>query len=176
MRLNGFQEALTGGNPRTLGRAEEIVGIVLGQPGRLAELFECVFSDDEIVRLRAGDALEKVCRQRPELFQSYVPRLLNEVSKIDQPSVQWHLAQMLAEVRLDAKDKAAAVRLLKRNLSQSKDWIVINCTMDSLAKFSRENPRLRQWFIGVLREYQTNEYKSISSRAKKLLAQLEKST
>ena len=62
---------------------------------------QCVFSADEIVRMRASDALEKVCRSRPALLQPFVPRLLGEMSRIEQASVQWHLAQILTEVRLD---------------------------------------------------------------------------
>ncbi|HKV38178.1 MAG TPA: hypothetical protein VJX67_03115 [Blastocatellia bacterium] len=172
MKRIAIAKALSGGNPRTLGRAEEMVAFVLAQPSRLAELFDCVFNDDEIVRMRAGDALEKVCRERPALFEPYVGRLLGAVSKIDQPSVQWHLAQMLAEVTLSSNEKTRAIRLLKRNLSQSKDWIVINCTMNSLAKFALENARLRKEFVGMLVKYRSSGYKSIASRARKLLAQL----
>jgi len=172
MKRFTIAEALSGGNPRTLGRAEEMVALVLNRPARIAELFECLFDDDEIVRMRAGDAVEKVCRAKPELLKPYVKRLLHDVSRIDQPSVQWHLAQMLAEVELTPKQKAGAIRLLKRNLSQSTDWIVINCTMDSLAKFAQNNPRLRREFVETLREYQNSSYKSIASRARRLLARL----
>jgi hypothetical protein len=168
-----FEDMLAGGNPRTLGKAEETVAIVLANPRRLNELFECIFSTNEIVRMRAADALEKACRQQPSLFEPYVPRLLNEVSKIHQPSVQWHLAQILAEVPLERNERATAVRLLKGNLSQSKDWIVITCTMQSLVVFAQQDSRLRKWFVDVLRDFKTSEYKSIATRARKLLAQLE---
>jgi hypothetical protein len=80
---------------------------------------------------------------------------------------------MLARLTLNTKDKATAIGILKRNLSKSKDWTVINWTLDSLAKFARHDARLRQWFIGVLRQYQASNYKSIASRARKLLAQLD---
>jgi hypothetical protein len=80
---------LTGGNPRSLERTEEVVTLVLGNKIRLHELYTCLLEDDEIVRMRASDALEKVCRQRPEWFQAYVPQLLTEVAPIDQASVQW---------------------------------------------------------------------------------------
>jgi hypothetical protein len=173
MRSLTFEEVLAEGNRRSLGRAEEIVGIVIRHPDRFEELFDCIFSEDEIVRMRASDALEKVCRQRPDLFQPYTSTLLTEVSKINQPSVQWHLAQIIARLTLNTKDKATAISVLKINLLQSKDWIVLNWTLDSLAKFALDDARLRQWFIGVLRQYQGSDYKSIASRARRLLAQLE---
>ena len=111
-----FEEALRGGDPRSLGRAEEIVGVVLKDPRRVDELFECQFSDDELVRMRGSDALENVCRQRPDLLEPYIDRLLVQVSRIEQPSVQWHLAQMLAEIPLDGRDRRRAIAILKRNL------------------------------------------------------------
>lgn len=121
-------KALSGGDPRSLGRAEEVVQLVLDRPRRVGALFECLFSRDEIVRLRASDALEKVCRARPDLLTPYTERLLVEVPKIDQPSVQWHLAQVLSALPLDGRDRRRAVAALKRNLSQYDDWIVVNPT------------------------------------------------
>jgi hypothetical protein len=59
-----LQHRLSGGDPRTLGNVAEVVGNVLTEPRRLDDLIGCVLnSDDEIVRMRAGDALEKVCRR-----------------------------------------------------------------------------------------------------------------
>ena len=98
----GAVEALlTGGDPRSLRNADIVVDAASRQPERLEELVQCVFSAGEIVRMRASDALEKVCRAHPRLLQRFVPRLLGEMSRIEQASVQWHLAQILAEVPLD---------------------------------------------------------------------------
>ena len=65
MRLHAV---LSGGNPRSLGNTGRVVDLVVRHPARIDELGGCLFSDDEIVRMRAGDALEKICRQRPELL------------------------------------------------------------------------------------------------------------
>ena len=94
-RREPFAEMLAGGHRNSLGRTEEVVGIVLADPGRLDELFASLAVRDELVRMRAGDALEKVCREQPEWFAPRIERLLGDVAQIEQPSVQWHLAQML---------------------------------------------------------------------------------
>ncbi len=164
-----LEQALTGGNPRSLGRGEEVVQVVLAYPERVAELVECVFGTDEIVRMRASDALEKVCRKKPELLRPFIERLLTEVPEIDQPSVQWHLAQMLAQLSLDKDETRRAVKILKRNLSRSDDWIVANLTLESLAKFAGDDATLATEFIGILRKYRRSRYKSLASRASKLL-------
>jgi hypothetical protein len=67
---------LASGNPRALARTEEVVTLVLGNRTRLKELYACLLEEDEIVQMRASNALEKVCRQRPAWLQAFVPQLL----------------------------------------------------------------------------------------------------
>ena len=89
-----FTEMLKGGHHNSLGRTAEVVDLALSDRARVGELFAGLGEPDELVRMRIGDALEKVCARRPEWFVPNVERLLGEVGKIEQPSVQWHLAQI----------------------------------------------------------------------------------
>ena len=171
-RLGPVEALLTGGNPRGLRNAGLVVDTASRQPERLEELVRCVFSADEIVRMRASDALEKVCRARPDLLQPFVPRLLGEMSRIEQASVQWHLAQMLTEVELDEREQAEAIAILEHNLDNSSDWIVTNLTLQALAGLARTSPALRARLVPRLRHYLDSPYKSVASRARKLLAEL----
>ena len=169
--LSTVEALLTGGDPRRLRNVDLVVGAASGQPGRLAELVECVFSEDEIVRMRASDALEKVCRAQPGLVQPFVPRLLTEMSRIDQASVQWHLAQILTEVQLDERQRAEAIAILERYLDTSGDWIVTNLSLQALATFARTSPEVRARLASRLHRYERSRYRSVSSRARKLLAE-----
>ncbi len=171
---NEFERQLSGGDARSLGRAEKVVEMVLSDPRKVSHLFQCLFSTDEIVRMRAGDALEKVCRAQPAVVQPFTERLFSEVSRIKQPSIQWHLAQMLAELPLNNSDKSRAVKLLKKNLHESDDWIVTNLTIESLGKFARENEALRAELRRILPRYLASRHKSVVSRVKKLLKELGK--
>jgi hypothetical protein len=137
---------LTGGHPNSLGRTQEVVDIVLDDRSRLEELFEGLADSGELVRMRVGDALEKVCRERPQWFVPQVKRLLKDVGEIEQPSVQWHVAQMLHHLRGELSDDQArrATELLKRNLTGSTDWIVLNVTMDVLSEWAAHDPALRR--------------------------------
>jgi len=157
-------KALSEGDPRSLGRAEEVVQLVLDEPRRVGELFACLFSGDEIVRFRASDALEKVCRTRPDLLTPFTERLLVEVPKIDQPSVQWHLAQILSALPLDGRDRRRAVAVLKHNLYQHDDWIVVNLTLEVLATFVRQSGRMRPSFSRLVRPFTQSRYESIAKR------------
>ncbi len=172
-KQEAIKAILTGGNPRSLERTEEAVTLVLGNRTRLHELYGCLLEEDEILRMRASDAFEKVCRQRPEWVQAYVPQLLTEVALIDQPSVQWHLAQILGEVELTPKQRAAARSILKRNLTEKKDWIVVNYSMETLAKLSKDDGQLRTEVLVILKGLLSDPHKSIATRAHKLIATLE---
>ena len=171
--LGTVEELLTGGDPRSLRNADIVIDAASRRPERLEELVQCVFSADEIVRMRASDALEKVCRARPTLLQRFVPRVLGEMALIEQPSVQWHLAQILTEVDLDEGEQGEAITILEHNLDTSGDWIVTNLTLQALAMFARTSPAVRTRLIKRLRYYQDSPYKSVASRARKLLAEFD---
>jgi hypothetical protein len=80
-----FTRMLTGGHRNSLGRTQEVVEITLADGGRLDELFAALADPDELVRMRAGDALEKVCRERPEWLAQRVERLLGRSRRSSSP-------------------------------------------------------------------------------------------
>jgi hypothetical protein len=122
--------------------------------------------------MRASDALEKIARDQPVRFASYRRRLLTEIAEIDQPSVQWHLAQIFAEIELTPKQRDLAVSVLKRNLERYDDWIVINLTLEALAHFAHEDAGLRRELIPTLQRHQSDPRKAVAKRATNLLRDL----
>lgn len=164
-----FNDMLSGGNPRTLGQSAKAIELVLTDSSRLKELMDCIFSGDEIVRMRASDALEKLSRQKPEWFKPFVGQLLNDWPTVRQPSVQWHLAQMLSEVSLSKQEKQKAILVLKNNLEAMDDWIVTNLTLESLATFARDTSLNRNQFKTILYSQLKSRHKSVRSRVNKLL-------
>ncbi len=169
-----FADMLKGGHPNSLGRTAEAVNIVLTDRARLSELFTAIADPDELVRLRVGDALEKVCREQPGWFVTHVDRLLRDLGQIDQPSVQWHVAQMLQHLRGDLSGRQAqqATELLQRNLSTSTDWIVLNVTMDVLTEWATGDAPLANWLVPTLNRLRHDKRKSVANRASKRLAEL----
>jgi hypothetical protein len=125
-----------GGKTNSLGRAGEVLNLVLADKSMLNDLYNCLFADDAWVRMRAADCLEKICRVHPDWVEPYVDRMLNELTMSEQPSIQWHLAQMLAEVRLSDGQKKRAITWLKGRLSSGEvDWIASVNAMKTLLQF-----------------------------------------
>jgi hypothetical protein len=172
-----IDDLLSGGNPRTLRNVDQVVETVLADPDRLQELTRCILaSDDQVedqvnslgrlkVRMRAGDALEKVCRAQPPLIQPHVPLLLGEMA---QPCVQWHVAQMLGRFRLTTAQRRQAARLMDQNLDESSDWIVLDTSLDTLAILARTDPAIVEDLCPRLRRQAHSHFKSLANRARKL--------
>lgn len=165
--------ALAGGDPRSLGRTQEVVDAALADRDLLDPLFEAVLDEDELVRMRAADGLEKVCRERPEWLAPYVDRLLGEVAAVEQDSVRWHVAQMLGEVELSAAQRTRAIRLLERFSDEERAGFVVGHALTSLAALAADDPSLRRRLIPRLRRLAGDERRSVATRARKLLAALE---
>ena len=164
-----FEIMLTGGDPRTLGKVDDVIGIVNKEPTLLANLFNCIQSNDQVVRMRVSDALEKICKQNPEWFIPYKDQLLNDWPKINQASVQWHLAQMLGEIKLTKQENQHAIMILKNYLITTSDWIVENLSLVTLASFTRKGTFDKDELILILKVHLNSRHKSVVSRVNKLL-------
>ena len=165
-----FEQLLTGGHPNSLGRTLEVVDAVLANPQKLEELYDCYFSTDEIVRLRVSNAIKRISREKPEWLVPYIDGFIKDISKIDQPSVQWTLANLFGTLSLNPAQLKEAKNILKHNLTAFNDWIVLNNTMETLANWSKDDPKLREWLIPRLTRLGFDKRKSVSTRAKKLIA------
>lgn len=138
--MEAFADVLAvGGRSNSLGRAGEVVDAVLGDRGRLDELWACIGHDDPNVRMRAIDSFEKVVNERPTWADEYVPRIVDELTSSSQPSIQWHVAQLFPQVRLDADQRERALTWLRARLATTDvDWIVaVNCMRTLLAFHER---------------------------------------
>ena len=80
---------------------------------------------------------------------------------------------MLGEVELTPQQRAAACQILKRNLAEKKDWIVVNYSMETLAKLSQDDSQLRAEMLVILKGLLSDPHRSIVARAHKLIAALE---
>jgi hypothetical protein len=169
-----FATALTGGHHNSLGRTDEVIAAVLADPPRIDELFACLDEPDELVRMRAGDALEKVCRDRPDWLLERIEQVLGPMAAVDQPSVQWHVAQILDHLdeRLTPEQHGRATARLKDQLACSTDWIVLNVSMDVLTSWARADAELATWLRPHLERLTGDPRKSVAKRAGKRLAEL----
>lgn len=172
--MERFEAMLSGGHPNSLGRTLEVVEAVLAHRARLAELVDTYGSDDPVVRLRVSSALKRVEAARPEWVTAMLDRLIAEVGPLDQPSAQWTLAQLFGRQAgaLEPRQRSAALAIMKRNLANHQDWIVLNTTIDPLSLWARTDPVLADWLRPHLDRLAADPRKSVSARARKATAAL----
>lgn len=170
-----FQAMLSGGHPNSLGRTVEVVEAVLADRARLAELYECYFSSDEVVRLRVSSAMKRVTTAHPDWTMDYMDRLQDQVAGIDQASTQWTLALLfdLTRALLSPPQRTRAVEIMQRNLAGHHDWIVLNTSMRVLGSWAEDDADLRQWLRPHARRLADDPRRSVASTARRLLERLD---
>jgi hypothetical protein len=174
--MKNFEERLKGGHPNSLGNTIEVVDEVLAENELFQELFNCYFSHDEIVRLRTSNAMKRICKAEKSILVPYIDQFLTIIAQIDQASTQWTLSQLfgMLEKDMNLEQVEQAKDIMKNNLSQHKDWIVLTQTMDTLTKWAKKDADLKSWIIPHLERLTEDERKSVSGKAKKMLEKLEK--
>lgn len=169
--MNNFEPRLKGGHPNSLGNTIEIVEEVLQNHKLFEEFFNCYFSHDEVVRLRVSNGMKRIGKEDKNVLVPYIDRFLAEVSKIEQASAQWTLAQLflLLEKQMSSTQIEKATNLMKHNLANHHDWIVLNQTMQTLGTWAKDNNDLKNWLQPHLKRLSIDERKSVAKRAKTLL-------
>ena len=174
--MQSFEERLKGGHPNSLGNTVEIVDEVLAENELFNELFNCYFSNDEIVRLRTSNAMKRICNAKKAILIPYIDRFLTEIAQINQSSTQWTLSQLFGMLIKDMSKKQIeqAKKIMKHNLANNSDWIVLNQTMDTLTNWAKKDADLKNWIKPHLERLTADERKSVSGRAKKMIDKLKK--
>jgi hypothetical protein len=160
--------ALSGGDRRSLGRANSIVTAMLNNSRRFPELLQCMWSDDPVVRMRAADAVEKVSAAKPELLQPFRAALLGLAEASQQPEVQWHLALMLPRLRLAPPERRRAFAQLE-NYLRHRSSIVKTLALQGLSDLARDHEDLRDAVREILTEASRRGTAAMKARARKLL-------
>lgn len=169
--MHELQEKLTGGDRRSIGRADEVVAQVLNDPALFEVVFNGMLVDDLLVRMRCADAAEKITAEHPEYLRGYEERLINQVAGIDQQEVRWHVAQMLSRLEMSDEERALAVEILLGYLNDDSK-IVKTFSMQTLADFAERDPNLRPQVMSLLKQLAETGSPAMKSRGRKLLGRL----
>jgi hypothetical protein len=163
---------LEGGDRRSIGRADQVAAIVDDDPRLFPKLIAGLWSGDQLVRMRAADAAEKVTRKHRELLHPYKKELLGLMAESHEQEMRWHLAAMVPRLALNAKERQAVISSLSSYL-EDRSSIVKTFALQGLADLARDEPGLRSKVIEILREATRNGTAAMKARGRKLLTKLE---
>lgn len=147
--------------------------LVSRAPRRFAELIECLWSDDPIVRMRAADAAEKASAAQPELLTPYKTELLGLLAEAEQIELRWHLAQMASRLPLNVTERRRAAETLQLYL-EDRSSIVRTLALQALSDISRTDSELRPKVREILEQSMIRGTAAMKARARKLLKELKK--
>jgi len=154
-----------GGKTNSLGRAGEVIDSVYANPARIEELFNCISAEDAWVRLRAIDSFEKIIKARPEWAKPYLNRIFRNLTPSEQPSIQWHLAEIFTEVELTDKQRDDAIAWLEDRIKTTDvDWIVAANVMKALVYFYQNGFVAADDLVPLLKIQEGHASKSVRKR------------
>ena len=105
-------KSLLGGDRRSVAGVERAVEAVLMQPALLAVLFDGLYSDDALLRMRCADAIEKVTAAHHDWLLPFKAALLGPLAAQTQEEVRSHVASLLARLPLSEGEARAVITLL----------------------------------------------------------------
>jgi len=163
---------LAGGDRRSIGRSNEVVALVLKQPHLFDILIPGMSLDDALVRMRCADAAEKITALHPEYLRSHKRTLIEDLSRIEQKEVRWHVAAMLARLPLGAKEQERVIGILLA-YTNDRSSIVKTVAMQALADLAARDQKLRPLVRRHIEELSAIGTPAMRARGKHLLPELE---
>jgi hypothetical protein len=144
MNKEAVFQALKAGDRRSIGRSNQVVSIMRRQPALFSALIDGMYHDDELVRMRAADAAEKLTITNPQWLRPFKRRLISLARRVEQQELRWHLAQMLPRLELPRQDRMVVASILRGYLKDNSR-IVKTFGMQGLADLAaQESPLLAQ--------------------------------
>jgi hypothetical protein len=171
MRRQSIAAMLKGGDRRSIGKAGQVGKLILSEPQRFAELLNCLWDEDPIVRMRAADAAEKVTLAWPKLLKPHKQELLGLLAEAEQIELKWHLALMVPRLELSKPETERAATALQRYL-EDRSSIVKTFALQGLANLARQDSNLREPARRALEESLRTGTAAMKARARKLLKEL----
>ena len=160
-----------GNDRRSIGRANDVVALVLREPRRFPELIGFLWSDDPVVRMRAADAAEKISLRRPSLLAPFKAELLGLLFEAEQQELRWHLALMIPRLALTKKERQRAAEGLRRYL-EDRSSIVKTFALQGLTELAAVERSLLPEVREILAEAERAGTPAMRARARKLLKTL----
>ena len=168
-----FSSLLSGGDRRSVGRANDAASLAIQQPERFPELIACLWSEDPVIRMRAADAAEKASARSPGLLQPFKAELLGLLLEAQQQELRWHLAQMIPRLDLTAPERRRAAAVFRSYLKESGS-LVRTSGLQALAELSEDDPRLRSEVLQLIEQALRTGTAAMKARARNLNRQYQR--
>lgn len=166
--MNDFVNLLSGGDLRSIGKSNSVVSLIVNQQD-FDELFKLIFLDDQLIVMRAIDAIEKITLKHPNYLIKHKNEILNLSTVAHDKELKWHLAQIIPRLSLTPPELTKAWKLLTIwALDKNNSRIVRVNSIQGLFEMLKENNELTQDFALTLTELEKEDIPSINARIRSI--------
>ena len=171
--MNSTLDLLTGGDRRSIGKANEVAQLILQQPDKFNELIQGLYVQDPVIRMRAADVIEKVTAKDAHHLIPYKQAILNLLDQTSQIEVQWHLAQIVPRLPLTRDEIQKSYASIEKYLESSSS-IVKAFSLQCLFDLSQKAPQYLSTTKRYLEKGLRSSTKAIQTRCRSLLEEIKK--
>lgn len=167
--MSSLKNLLSGGDKRSLGKSQIVVEQTRKAPSLFKEVYEAIYAEDEVLAMRAVDAIEKIAKKQPEWLMPYKSDLLNQMSHFKTKEHRWHVPLLLSYLTLSKKEVTKVYKQLTAWLKDDKSGKIakVNC-LQALVDLSLKYPELKNGVKRLLNEQIEEKSPSIQARVRKL--------
>lgn len=167
--MTTIKNLLSGGDKRSLGKSQMVVLQTRKAPSLFKEVYEAIYAEDEVLAMRAVDAVEKIAQKQPEWLMPYKKELLNQMSHFKTKEHRWHVPLLLSYLSLSKQEVAKVYKQLTAWLKDIKSGKIakVNC-LQALVDLSMKYPQLKSGVKRLLNEQKVEKSPAIQARVRKL--------
>ncbi len=159
-----IKKYLEGGDMRSIGQVERVVPLIKNQADFDA-LFEFVLSRDELLSMRAIDAVEKITVSHPEYLRPHGKAIFKAMPLASKNVIKWHLALIVARIDWQEERLGFVWEQLTRWATSAKESRIVRVNaIQALFELSRKHPELREDLRLTVELLEQSEIPSIKAR------------
>ena len=167
-KVTKFEYILTGGDLRSISKANEIVEMVHTQED-FDELFPGLQNTDRKIVMRTADAIEKITISKSGYLQKHKTEVLNLFQSAKEKELKWHMALIVSRVKLSKKELGKTWDTLTKWATDKKESKIVRVnSIQSLSDLLQQDNELAQDFELTLFEIAKENIPSINARIRKL--------
>jgi hypothetical protein len=164
-----MREWLSGGDRRSQAQSYLALGRARGHADRIAALAELTTDEDWLVAMRSLDLLEKLAQEQAASVAPHQHVFIGELADSDKWEIRLQIVRALPLFRWGAADRRRAIAILQRDVDAPQTFVRA-WALDSLARFSETDPKLRPIVARHLRAFERSGKKALQARARHIRA------
>jgi hypothetical protein len=165
---NDLLEKLSGGDLRSIGKANLIVTEIQNQNDFNA-LFNCLYSDDRLVVMRAADAIEKITVECVDFLHGHKKELLAFCERANNIEFKWHLALILPRLSFLESECDYVRKILSSWLLDTKESKIVRTnSLQALCELSKQDSTIKEKLDGIMSEVEKENIPSLLARIHKI--------